>query len=106
MHFHGRALTVISGSRRILVRGFFQPVTGKVERLALKQMGPLGQESRDRFVYIGPAAVELEQGQKLEAEGKRYHVRSAQLVWYDGVPLYCWAMCVEEGCEDAWGFNG
>ena len=106
MGCYGREMVAVRGSERMDVKGFFQPVTGKVERLAMKQMGPLGLESRGRFVYIGPASVELEQGDVLEVDGRGYHVRSAECVWGDREALYCWAMCTERGCEDAWGSNG
>ena len=106
MGCYGRELVAVHGTERTSVRGFFQPVTGKVERLALKQMGALGLESRERFIYIGPAAVALERGDLVEVEERVYHVRSAECIWGDGEPVYCWAMCTQRGCEDAWGSNG
>lgn len=106
MNCYGQDLVVVQGAERRSVRGFLQPVTGKVERLALPEMGALGRESRERFVYIGPAEPELEPGNWVEADGKAYHVRSAQVIWGDGQPVYCWAMCVEMGGEDLWGSNG
>ena len=36
------------------VRARFQPVTGKLERLAVPETGPLGYEDRERYIYIGP----------------------------------------------------
>lgn len=106
MACHGRELILIRGEEQCSLRGFFQPVTGKVERLALAQMGPLGQESRERFIYIGPVEPEAMEGDLVAAGDGEYHVCSAQVIWGDNGPVYCWAMCVEKGCEDSWGLNG
>lgn len=106
MNSHGRDMVVERGGAEVKVRGFFQPVTGKAERLALQEMGALGMESRERFIYIGPAEPEVEKGDLVTVAGKAYHARSAACIWGDGQPVYCWAMCVEKGGEDLWGSNG
>ena len=106
MGCYGRDLILIRGEDRFSLRGFFQPVTGKVERLALAQMGPLGQESRERFIYIGPVEPEAEPGDQVMAGEKQYRICSAQLIWGGDGPVYCWGMCVEKGCEDNWGSSG
>lgn len=106
MNCYGRELTLERDGAAFAVRGFFQPVTGKVERLVLPEVGTLGLESRERFVYIGPAEPEAVQGDLLTVEGKRYHIRSAQVIWGNGQPVYCWGMCVEMGGEDLWGSSG
>lgn len=103
---HGRDLVLTRGEEQFSLRGFLQPVTGKVERLALAQMGPLGQESRERFIYIGPAEPEACAGDRVLAGDREYHIRSAQVIWGNEGPVYCWAMCVEKGSEDSWGSNG
>lgn len=103
---HGRDLILNRGEEQFSLRGFLQPVTGKVERLALVQMGPLGEESRDRFIYIGPVEPEAERDDLILAEERQYRVCSAQVIWGTDGPVYCWAMCVEKGSEDQWGSNG
>ncbi len=103
---HGRDLILARGEKRFPLRGFLQPVTGKVERLAMAQMGPLGQESRERFIYIGPVEPEAMQEDQIEADGKQYTVRTAQVIWSGDRPVYCWAMCVKKGSEDSWGSSG
>lgn len=103
---HGRDLVLIRGGEQFSLRGFLQPVTGKVERLALVKMSPLGEESRERFIYIGPAEPEAVQDDRILAGNREYRVCTAQVIWGDGEPVYCWAMCVEKGSEDNWGSNG
>ena len=106
MNCHGRDLILIRGEEQFSLRGFLQPVTGKVERLAMAQMGPLGQENRERYIYIGPVEPEACQGDLIAAGGLMVHVRSSQVIWGNNGPVYCWAMCVEKGSEDNWGSNG
>ena len=87
------------------VRGLFQPVTGRLERLAVREPGPLGLEERLRYVYIGPVEPELQADMELEISGKGYRVRTAGAIPGNDGPCYCWAMCVEKGREEPWGVN-
>ena len=80
-----------------LVRALFQPVTGRLERLALQDPGPLGLQSRQRYLYIGPVEPQVQMDMELTVAGKRYAVRSAHQIAGDNGPAYCWAMCVEKG---------
>ena len=87
------------------VRALFQPVTGKLERLAVPKMGPLGYEDRERYIYIGPVEPELRVDMELAAAGKCCVIRSVHEIFGDNGPVYCWALCVEKGREDTWGTN-
>lgn len=87
------------------VRAFLQPVTGKLERLALRQPGPLGQECVKRYVYIGPVEPAPKEDGQMEAAGKGYVVRAVHLIEGNDGPAYCWAMCVEKGGADTWGVS-
>ena len=85
------------------LRALFQPVTGRLERLALQESGPLGLEIRKRYVYIGPLEPDVREDDILTVAGKDYIVRTAQSVMGSNGPVYIWAMCVEKGREDTWG---
>lgn len=98
---YGMVVTV-EGER---IWALFQPVTGKLERLAAAHPGPLGQESGGRYVYIGPLVPELQVDMKLEALGRSWEVRSVQRInGYNG-PAYQWALCVGKGWEEPWSTN-
>ena len=84
------------------VRALLQPLTGKLERLALPDPGPAGLRSRGRYVYIGPLEPELREDMMLTVAGRDYTVRSAHRIPGADGPLYCWAMCVEKG----WDLDG
>ena len=84
------------------VRALFQPVTGKLERLAQREPGILGLERAMRWIYIGPVEPQLREDQVLTVEGRGYLVRSAQQITGNDGPVYTWAMCVEKGREEPW----
>ena len=79
------------------VRALFQPVTGRLERLALPDPGPLGLQSRQRYLYIGPLEPQVQADMELAVAGRRYAVRTAHQINGDNGPVYTWAMCVEKG---------
>lgn len=79
------------------VRGLLQPVAGKLDRLAKLEPGPLGLQSRQRYVYIGPLEPEPREDMVLTVSGKGYIVRTAHRITGPGGPVYSWAMCVEAG---------
>ena len=74
-------------------------VTGRLERLAVREPGPLGTESGKRYIYIGPVEPEVREDQHIRVEGQEYLVRSAQEITGNNGPAYTWAMCVEKGRE-------
>ncbi|MBQ8355907.1 MAG: hypothetical protein IJY40_09855 [Oscillospiraceae bacterium] len=79
------------------VRGLFQSVVGKLDRLAKLEPGALGLESRKRYVYIGPLDPEPREDMILLVQGKEYVIRAAHRIMGPDGPLYSWAMCVEKG---------
>lgn len=79
------------------VRGLFQSVVGKLDRLARLEPGALGLESRKRYVYIGPLDPEPQEDMVLFVQGKEYVIRAAHRIMGPDGPLYSWAMCVEKG---------
>ena len=90
---HG--MEILLGDRQ--VRGLFQPMAGKRDRLAKLEPGPLGLQERQRYVYIGPLEPEPREDMVLMAQGMGYLVRSAHRINGPGGPVYSWAMCVEKG---------
>ena len=84
------------------VRALFQPVTGKLERLAERVPGLLGVESAKRYIYIGPVEPQLREDQEIRVEDRGYLVRTAQRIAGNDGPAYTWAMCVEKGREVPW----
>lgn len=103
---YGMAVTICQEGADETVRGFFQPVTGKVEHLAAAHPGMLGTENTRRYVYIGPLEPRPAEQGILRIEGKEYRVRTVQEIWGANGPVYLWGMCVEKGGDDQWGMSG
>ena len=75
----------------IMVKAMLQPVRDRGAAKAVPT--PLGWERQDRFVYIGPAQVSLEDGNcRLEADGVRYRMYTAQPVYAGDQLTHWWAM--------------
>lgn len=92
---HGVDMTVTRGEESFVVRGFFQPVTGKSQNMSRITVGPLGREETGQYVYIGPLEPALEPGDQVD----NCIVRRAEPV----SGAYVWAMCVKKGEDDTWG---
>ena len=88
------------------MRGFWQPVLGQGRDAAEKQTGPLGAEQRGRFRCIVSGRETLCRNDVISVDGQEYVVRSVKVIRGIRGPLYCRAVCVEKGCEDAWGSSG
>lgn len=95
---HGMEIRVENST----VRAIFQSVTGKLERLAQRSPGVLGDESGKRYIYIGPLEPQVREDQHLKVEGREYLVRSAHQINGNDGPVYIWAICVEKGREEPW----
>ena len=75
----------------VAVKAMFQPVRDRGTAKAVPT--PLGWQVQDRFVYIGPAQASLEEGEcRLEVDGVRYRMRTAQPVYAGGQLSHWWAM--------------
>lgn len=100
--YYGQDMVIDRAGERSPVRGFFQTITGKAQRMTRLQPGALGVVPAGSYVYFGPLEPELALEDTLEVGGKRYTVRRAEVI--SGV--YVWGICVEKGCEDTWGSSG
>lgn len=101
----GRELAVQGTAEAQKVFGLLQPLTGSHQRLAKAQRGVLGLENPGQYLYIGPVEPEPRPGDQIRAGEKAYMVRTSELIYGAGGPVYCWAMCVEKGGGDDWAMN-
>ncbi len=103
---YGRRIFLHRGTEKIEIFGFFEPDTGKMDRMTQLHPGPLGLENRNRYIYIGPPEMPVQLSDELEMDGKHYLVRSIQTVYGTKKPAYIWAMCIEKGVDIVWAKNG
>ena len=100
---YGTSMTLEQGSGTVSVKGFFQPVRSKSWQSMVDLATPLGEFPREQHVYIGPAAVEVRDGDVLTVGEKSYFLRRVELYYYGDEALYTWGLCVEKGVNDTWG---
>lgn len=89
----GRRMTLYTKQHPegVVVMAMLQPVRDRGTAKAVPT--PLGWEIQDRFTYIGPAWVSLEDGCcRLEADGVWYWMRTAQPVYVGGQLTHWWAV--------------
>ena len=95
---------VISGQAgQRQVRGFFRAVNAKSWQGMESQATLLGEISRGQYLYLGPAAVTVREGDVLTLDGRQYVFRRVEAYHYGNQVVYRWGLCVEKGVNDTWG---
>lgn len=100
---HGTKMELNRSGDVVTVRGFFQPVRSKSWQSMVNQETPLGEVFRGQYIYIGPADVEVSEGDILTVGEKCYFLRRVEQYRYGDEAVYTWGMCVEKGVNDTWG---
>lgn len=95
---------VISGETgQRQVRGFFRAVNAKSWQGMESQATLLGEISRGQYLYLGPSAVMVQEGDVLILGGRQYVFRRVEAYYFGNQPVYRWGLCVEKGVNDTWG---
>lgn len=84
------------------VRIFFQPSTSKSWQNMEPVMGPLGKVPGGQYLYIGPAWLEIQPGDRVTVGERSYLLRRAEAVADGTGPVYRWGLCVRKGGDDVW----
>jgi hypothetical protein len=100
---HGTDLTIVSGEENKTVRGFFRAVNSKSWQSMESEASLLGEITRGQYVYMGPVAAAVQEGDSLILGNRSYLFRRTELYYYGNQPVYQWGLCVEKGVNDTWG---
>ena len=100
---YGTRLTIVRGETESDVRGFFRAVNSKSWQSMESEATLLGEISRGQYVYMGPVAAGVQEGDTLRLGEKEYLFRRVEVYRYGDQELYQWGMCVEKGVNDTWG---
>lgn len=103
MQKHGTDVTILHGEEEKTARGFFWAVNSKSWQSMESEASLLGEITRGQYVYMGPVAVTVQEGDTLVLGEKRYLFRRVEPYYYGNQPLYLWGLCVEKGVNDIWG---
>ena len=99
---YGIAAVLEHGGKEIALRIFFQPSMSKSWDSMNPIVTPLGQLPGGQYLYIGPAAQTIDQGDLVKVAGKSYVVRRAETYLNRSGPVYQWALCVRKGGDKPW----
>lgn len=102
---HGTEMMIYpsGGGDAAAVRAFFQPVQSKSWQNASSAATPLGVIEQGQYVYIGPAATAVTEGDALQVGDCAYVFRRVEPYYYGGSQIYLWGLCIEKGVNDIWG---
>lgn len=100
---HGTDLTIVSGLETRTVRGFFRAVNSKSWQSMESEVTLLGEITRGQYVYMGPVAAAVKEGDTLILGDRSYLLRRTELYYYRNQAVYQWGLCVEKGVNDTWG---
>ena len=97
MRTYGQAITLISreSGKETRFAAFLQPVLKEREDLPAAAT-PLGAVSRQRWLYIGPAAREVLPGDRIHFDGIRLAVQETETVYLRSEALYKRAVLRQE----------
>lgn len=99
---YGSQVMVCKQGQSAPVRAFLQPITSRSWQNMEHMFKGGGEIPRGKYLYIGPAEVEIEGCDYLQLEDKRYRVRRCDIIRIGDTPLYRWALCVEGGYDATW----
>ena len=102
---HGTDLTIVSGLVSKTVRGFFRAVNSKSWQSMESEATLLGEISRGQYVYMGPVAAAVKEGDTLILGERRYLFRRTERYYYGNQAVYQWGLCVVRGVNDTWGIQ-
>lgn len=94
---YGQELTVIrmENGEETSVKAFFQPVLKDREEPPVTAT-PLGAVNDQRWLYIGPAALELEPGDRIRFQGDQFVAQEAMTICFRWEALYGRAILRQE----------
>ncbi len=103
MEKYGTDLTIVSETETKTARGFFRAVNSKSWQSMESDATLLGEITRGQYAYMGPAGVEVQEGDTLVLGNRSYLFRRVEPYYYGNAVVYLWGLCVEKGVNDTWG---
>ena len=102
---YGTDISVAGEGGTRVIRGLFRTVNSKSWQSMESEAPLLGEISRGQYVYMGPVAAAVKEGDTLILGERRYLFRRTELYYYGNQAVYQWGLCVERGVNDTWGIQ-
>ncbi len=102
LRYYGDTLMVRSSGETVSVRAFFRPLTQKSLQTMQGAFTGLGELPPGYFLYIGPAEVQMQRGDRIRWRDKWFDVRRSEEICIGDEALYRWSLAAPGGEEDPW----
>lgn len=99
---YGSEITVVRGSERLTLRGFFQPQLSRAKQDLFPEMTQVGVSIPGQYLLLCPAEPEVQVSDTVIAGGSAYLLRRKETLRGSDGPLYQWALCTVKGGADTW----
>ncbi len=97
-------LQTVAGEKTLKV--IFYSINSSAWQNMQRVFFPLGEVPRGQYICILPVSSAPAEEDTLVVCGQRYLLRKVEQMSAFTGPMYCWALCTQEGSEDTWGLNG
>lgn len=96
---YGQEVTVYNemAPEGVAVRAFFRPIRDR--GTAQTVPSPLGQVKQDRFIYLGPAEVMLDDRSRVRVQDELYRVETSHPICVGGAVFHWWAVLTHRAKE-------
>lgn len=98
----GSRIRRTSGTSTAEYTAILQPVTSKSWQNMERMIPNAGEIPRGQYLYIGPAAQALKNGDVIRFDSRDFIVRRADRVFFRDEALFVWGLCVEGGGKEPW----
>lgn len=103
MACYGVPMTLVRGENEMPVKAFLQESRSRSQENAQRAFGPLGEEPKGLYVYMGPVEPAARTGDLLRYAQRIFEFRRAEPVMAGEEPVYIWGICIEKGGDADWG---
>lgn len=102
---YGMPATIHTAAGDQQLKVFFHSVNSSSWQNMERQFSPLGEVPRGQYICVLPVHAVAEPEDTMTVGGRQYLFRRIEeMVMFTGA-VYRWALCVEKGSEDTWGWS-
>ena len=102
---YGTMATLHSATGRREVKVFFHSINSTSWQNMERVFCQLGEIPRGQYICVLPADAGAMPEDTLQVWNKSYLLRRVEQMLLGDENVYCWALCVEKGGDEAWGSN-
>ena len=102
---YGTTATLYSATGQREMKVFFHSINSTSLQNMERMFCSLGEIPRGQYICVLPADAGAMPEDTLQVWNKSYLLRRVEQMPLGDEMVYCWALCVEKGRDEAWGSN-